>query len=242
MAATLASGRPVQRAGVNVESVRFHQRRGLLAEPARPLGGFRRDDDDDARRIRFIGQSQTLGFTLDEVAELLAPSDGRFCSEAEAPGAGKLAVVRERIAQRRWIERLLAGLVAQCQCNTVAVRCPLIEGMRDLSPRRPRVGPASAPTAPDPARRGRQASARDTDRPPGRAPRAPTPTRLRSINAMGRPNGASWGRNPGPSSRSASSRICSRIPLRWTRARFFAALGMTKGGGRCIRPTAAFAS
>ena len=68
MAATLTIGRLAHRAGVNVESVRFYQRRGLLAEPARPLGGIRRYDDDDARRIRFIRQSQTLGFTLDEVA------------------------------------------------------------------------------------------------------------------------------------------------------------------------------
>ncbi len=153
MAATLTIGRLAHRAGVNVESVRFYQRRGLLAEPARPLGGIRRYDDDDARRIRFIKQSQTLGFTLDEVAELLALDDGRHCHEAEALAAGKLAVVRERIARLRRIERLLAGLVTQCRCNTGAVRCPLIESLHDLSPSPPSPKSGASVTRPEPRAR-----------------------------------------------------------------------------------------
>ena len=160
MAATLTIGRLAQQAGVNVESVRFYQRRGLLAEPARPLGGIRRYDDDDARRIRFIKQSQTLGFTLDEVAELLALDDGRHCHEAEALAAGKLAVVRERIAQLRRIERLLTGLVTQCRCNTGAVRCPLIEGMHDLSVPPPVPRKSSAPAAGPEARAPRASGKR----------------------------------------------------------------------------------
>jgi MerR family mercuric resistance operon transcriptional regulator len=149
MAASLTIGRLAQRAGVNVESVRFYQRRGLLAEPPRPLGGIRRYGDDDVRRIRFIRQSQTLGFTLAEVAELLALDDGRHCSEAQVLAAGKLAVVRERIVQLRRIERLLAGLVTQCRCNTGAVRCPLIEGMHDLSVPPPVPRQSGAATGPE---------------------------------------------------------------------------------------------
>jgi MerR family mercuric resistance operon transcriptional regulator len=149
MAASLTIGRLAQRAGVNVESVRFYQRRGLLAEPPRPLGGIRRYGDDDVRRIRFIRQSQALGFTLAEVAELLALDDGRHCSEAQVLAAGKLAVVRERIVQLRRIERLLAGLVTQCRCNTGAVRCPLIEGMHDLSVPPPVPRQSGAATGPE---------------------------------------------------------------------------------------------
>lgn len=143
MAATFTIGQLAEHAGVHVETIRFYQRRGLLAEPPRPLGGIRRYGDDDARRIRFIRQSQALGFTLDEVAELLALDDGRHCHEAETLATDKLNTVRERIAQLRRIERLLGRLVTQCQCNTGAVRCPLIEGMHDLTmppaPRQPRI-------------------------------------------------------------------------------------------------------
>ena len=57
--------------GVGVETIRFYQRRGLLAEPNRG-GGIRRYDANDLRRLRFVRQAQTAGFTLDEIGQLLA--------------------------------------------------------------------------------------------------------------------------------------------------------------------------
>lgn len=116
-------------AGVNVETIRYYQRRGLMVEPDRPLGGIRRYREDDLRRIGFIKQCQTLGFTLEEVAELLALDDGQHCHEAEAIAAHKLAIVRERLAQLRSIERLLGRLVTQCETNRGVVRCPLIAAL-----------------------------------------------------------------------------------------------------------------
>jgi MerR family mercuric resistance operon transcriptional regulator len=111
---------------VNVETIRYYQRRGLVEEPPRPLGGARRYNEVHTRRLRFIRQAQTLGFSLDEVAELLALEDGRHCHEAEALGSAKLATVRERIAQLHRVETVLATLVDQCVCNAGNVRCPLV--------------------------------------------------------------------------------------------------------------------
>lgn len=122
-------GTLAQKAEVNVETIRYYQRRGLVDEPNRPLGGFRRYTDTHARRLRFIRESQKLGFSLDEVGDLLALEDGRHCREAERIGSRKLTTVRERIAQLRRIEKLLATLVDQCHCNTGRVRCPLITSL-----------------------------------------------------------------------------------------------------------------
>jgi MerR family mercuric resistance operon transcriptional regulator len=120
-------------AEVHVETIRYYQRRGLVAEPAKPFGGIRRYDEVHARRLRFIRHAQTLGFSLDEVADLLALEDGRHCREAERLGANKLAMVRERIVQLQRVEQALADLVDQCHCNKGQVHCPLIASLEQAS-------------------------------------------------------------------------------------------------------------
>ena len=115
--------------GVNVETVRYYQRRGLLAEPPRPLGGVRRYGEEALRRLHFIRQCQSLGFSLDEVGGLLALDDGRHCTEASALAADRLKDVRARLARLRRIERALAELVSQCQRSRGRMRCPLIDAL-----------------------------------------------------------------------------------------------------------------
>jgi MerR family transcriptional regulator, mercuric resistance operon regulatory protein len=122
-------GTLAKQSGVNVETIRYYQRRGLVGEPDRPVGGIRRYTLAHARRLRFIKQAQTLGFSLDEVTDLLALEDGTHCREAEQIGSQKLAMVRERIGQLRRVEKMLALLVDQCHCNTGKVRCPLISAL-----------------------------------------------------------------------------------------------------------------
>jgi MerR family transcriptional regulator, mercuric resistance operon regulatory protein len=129
MPAQYTIGTLARQAGVNVETVRYYQSRGLVDEPDRPLGGVRRYTQTHAQRLRFIRQAQTLGFSLDEVSDLLELEDGKHCREAERLGSKKLATVRERIRQLRRVERALARLVDQCHCNTGQVRCPLIAAL-----------------------------------------------------------------------------------------------------------------
>lgn len=127
---TYTIGRLAMATNIHVETIRYYQRRGLVGEPSKPPGGIRRYDEDDAGRLRFIKQAQTLGFSLNEVADLLALEDGRHCREAEKLGAEKLAVVRERIAQLRNVEKALAKMVDQCRTNTGKVHCPLIGSLK----------------------------------------------------------------------------------------------------------------
>ena len=132
-------GALARHAGVHVETVRYYQRRGLVAEPRRPPGGIRRYDDTHARRLKFIRQAQGLGFGLEEVKELLTLEDGKHCREAARLGALKLAAVRERLAQLRRVENALATLLDQCHCNAGKVSCPLIAALETetLDPRLP---------------------------------------------------------------------------------------------------------
>lgn len=118
-------------AGVNVETIRYYQRRGLVDAPDRPLGGIRRYTEGHARRLRFIKRAQTLGFSLEEVADLLSLEDGRHCQVAAQLGLRKLETVRERITRLRRVEKALASLVNQCQGNPVKVHCPLIAALED---------------------------------------------------------------------------------------------------------------
>jgi MerR family transcriptional regulator, mercuric resistance operon regulatory protein len=126
-------GTLARRAGVNVETIRYYQRRRLVQEPARPLGGIRHYAEEHARRLRFIKEAQRLGFSLDEVGELLSLEDGLHCREVEEIAGQKLATVRERIAQLARIETVLAVLVGKCHGNRGKLRCPLISSLESLT-------------------------------------------------------------------------------------------------------------
>ena len=119
-----------QEAGVNVETIRFYQRRGLLAEPDKPLGGIRRYGQADVARVLFIKAAQRIGFTLDEVAQLLQLDDGTRCPDARAIAERKLADVRTRLADLQRIEGVLTQLVDRCATRRGKVRCPLIEALQ----------------------------------------------------------------------------------------------------------------
>jgi MerR family mercuric resistance operon transcriptional regulator len=119
-------GELAKEAGVNVETIRFYQRRHLLKHPVKPFNGIRHYTERDAQRIRFIKQGQKLGFTLDEVAELLSLEEGRHCREAEEIAQKKLVSIRERIEGLRVMEAALSDLVEGCASNPDSVSCPII--------------------------------------------------------------------------------------------------------------------
>ncbi len=123
-----------QAAGVNVETIRFYQRRGLLAEPAKPLGGIRRYGEAEVARVLFVKSAQRIGFTLDEIAQLLQLDDGTQCKEARAIAEHKLADVRKRLQDLQRIEAVLAQLVDRCASSRGQVSCPLIEALQPTTP------------------------------------------------------------------------------------------------------------
>jgi MerR family mercuric resistance operon transcriptional regulator len=128
---TMTIGALARAAGVNVETIRFYQRKGLLPEPDRPAGSIRRYGVDELGRIRFIKSAQRLGFSLDEVADLLKLEDGTQCEQAREQGRKKLDDVRARIADLKRIEAALADLVMRCSGTRGRVRCPLIDALHE---------------------------------------------------------------------------------------------------------------
>jgi MerR family mercuric resistance operon transcriptional regulator len=113
------------RAGVNVETVRYYQRRGLLDEPRRPPGGTRRYDDAHLARLQAIRKAQGMGFTLEEVADLLADHGEAACAHTEALAKQKLADVRRRIAELQALERELSRIASRCE-NSKDAHCPVL--------------------------------------------------------------------------------------------------------------------
>jgi MerR family transcriptional regulator, mercuric resistance operon regulatory protein len=116
-------------AGVNVETVRYYQRRELLGVPKREPGSIARYTDSALTRLRFIKRAQSLGFSLEDVQALLSLDDGQACSSARALGEHKLAEVRERIGTLRALEEALQELVSKCATTRRKVSCPLIEAL-----------------------------------------------------------------------------------------------------------------
>ncbi|MFN3566669.1 MAG: Hg(II)-responsive transcriptional regulator [Burkholderiaceae bacterium] len=126
----LTIGAVARAAGVNVETIRFYQRRGLLAQPQRRYGSVRRYAAGDVARVRFIKSAQRLGFSLDEIADLLRLDDGAHCDEARAIAQRRLADVRERRLDLQRIEQALGALVARCCETDGKVACPLIASLQ----------------------------------------------------------------------------------------------------------------
>lgn len=104
-------------AGVNVETIRFYQRKGLLREPDKPYGSIRRYGEADVVRVKFVKSAQRLGFSLDEIAELLRLDDGTHCEEASSLAEHKLKDVREKMADLARMETVLSELVCACHAR-----------------------------------------------------------------------------------------------------------------------------
>ena len=127
---SLTIGMLATTAGVKVETIRFYQRRGLLTEPDRPQGGIRRYGDAEVNRIKFVKSAQRLGFSLDEVAELLELEDGAHCDEARGLAERKLTDVRSKLEDLRRIESTLDALVKNCCTARGVVSCPMISALQ----------------------------------------------------------------------------------------------------------------
>lgn len=129
---TLTIGSLAKTAGINVEAIRFYQRKGLMPLPERAYGSIRRYTDADLERVRFIKAAQRLGFSLAEVGELLRLEDGTHCEETRHIAEHKLLDVREKLADLHRIETALDQLVAQCDSVRKTVQCPLISSLQGI--------------------------------------------------------------------------------------------------------------
>ncbi|PKO84149.1 MAG: MerR family transcriptional regulator [Betaproteobacteria bacterium HGW-Betaproteobacteria-11] len=124
-------GELARAAGAHVETIRFYQRKALLVEPMRHFRKIRRYGQAHLARLRFIKAAQRLGFTLDEIAELLRLDAALACGEAAQIAGRHLAVVQAKIADLERMEKVLSELITACGKTTPGtLACPLIAALQ----------------------------------------------------------------------------------------------------------------
>ena len=122
-------GQLAKAAGVNIETVRYYHRRGLIPMPPKRVGGRRSYPDSALRQIAFIRRAQQLGFTLEEIGTLLKISDGRDCSSAKVLADRKLAELDARAEMLDRMRRDLSSLVKKCAANDGSEPCAVIRAI-----------------------------------------------------------------------------------------------------------------
>jgi len=128
MDAARTIGTLAREAGVHIETIRYYEQRGLLKQPRR-TNGWRRYDDEALRVLRFVKRAQELGFTLDEVHELLslrASKSTRTCTRVRAAAEAKLTDVEAKIRDLEAIRRTLRELASTCPTEGSAHACPIL--------------------------------------------------------------------------------------------------------------------
>jgi MerR family transcriptional regulator, copper efflux regulator len=124
-------GELAERGGVDVQTVRYYERRELLPEPRRTGSGYREYDDHDLHRLRFILRAKRLGFTLSEVRDLLElrVAPGRAAEDVRRRAEEKMRDVVARIAELEEIREALGRLVAACDADGRPEACALMHAM-----------------------------------------------------------------------------------------------------------------
>ena len=140
MVSELTIGKLAKAVGVNIQTVRYYERRKLLSPTTRKSSGYRLYGDDAHRRLRFIRNAQRLGFTLHEIAELvnLRVSSVDRCGDVQRKAQAKLVEVKAKVKDLQTLARALGDLIQTCEAGQVTDRCPLLNRLED-EPKTPRV-------------------------------------------------------------------------------------------------------
>ncbi len=127
----LTRGKLAGRSGVNIATIRYYENRGLLPRAPRTRSGYRVYDGDALRRLQFIRQAQALGFTLEEIGDLLSlrMQPGTTCSDIRMRAKEKIAAIENRIRDLQRIRKALSGLAAACHGDGPTSECPILEAL-----------------------------------------------------------------------------------------------------------------
>ncbi|MGH8505139.1 MAG: MerR family transcriptional regulator [Stenotrophobium sp.] len=126
---TLTIGKLAQQAGVNIDTIRYYERSGLLPEPQRRASGYRDYSSDAVARLQFIRRAKALGFSLDDITELLSLSGRRDVKAVKAAAQARLQSVEQKISELQRIRKGLRTLIDACPGHGDADRCPIISAL-----------------------------------------------------------------------------------------------------------------
>ncbi len=122
-------GRLAKQAGVNIDTIRYYERNGLIPEPVRRASGYREYDVADVRRLRFILRAKDLGFTLAEIGELLSLSGDRDVRGVKRRAEQRLEQVESKIKELQRVRRGLKTLIDACPGHGDLERCPIVAAL-----------------------------------------------------------------------------------------------------------------
>lgn len=145
--------RAAKAAGINVETIRFYERKGLITQPPKPVaGGVREYDDDTVARIRFVRQAQEIGFSLREIAELLSlrADPDADCADVRGRAIEKRTEVQAKLEQLSRMRDALDELIASCPGGGDVKACTILDAMQ----REPRAVDIASPTPTSTFKRG----------------------------------------------------------------------------------------
>lgn len=123
-------GRLASKASINVETIRYYERRGLIKQPPKPKAGYRKYGGDTLQRLLFIKRAKTLGFSLDDIEKLLVLSEGR-CADVQSIAEQKMKHIKAKAQDLLRLEDALEQLIRQCSNNVYEAHCPIIETLLD---------------------------------------------------------------------------------------------------------------
>jgi DNA-binding transcriptional MerR regulator len=127
---TLIIGKLAAAAGVGIDTVRFYERAGLLKKAARTPSGYRKYAPGDAERLRFVRRAKALGFSIEQVGELLRLNDGGGRRKAvRAVAAKRLAQIEQRLAELERMRKSLRHLLHECHGDGPLEGCPIVEAV-----------------------------------------------------------------------------------------------------------------
>jgi MerR family copper efflux transcriptional regulator len=124
-------GEVADRGGVNLQTIRYYEREGLLPAPPRMASGYRLFNQETVRRVRFIKRAQELGFTLAEIRELLTLriEESRSSAEVRAIAHAKIADIDNKVRHLDAMKRALTHLTDRCSGHGPATECPILESL-----------------------------------------------------------------------------------------------------------------
>jgi len=126
----LTIGKLANEANISVETIRYYERRGLIKRPVKPEIGYRQYENESLQRLLFIKKAKTLGFSLDEIGNLLVLSEGH-CADVQSLARQKLIGIKTKVKDLQRLEHVLEDLVGQCSNNIDAAHCPIINTLLD---------------------------------------------------------------------------------------------------------------
>lgn len=130
---TLTIGKVARQAKVGIETIRFYEREGLIADPPRRASGYRQYPIDTVDRMRFIKRAKELGFSLKEIKELLALSlaPGATCGQIKKRAEVKVEDIENKIHTLQGMKRALKKLTAACSGDGSVSECPILEALEN---------------------------------------------------------------------------------------------------------------